>query len=181
MNFLSMTTDTVTRIDLVNLLVFVMVSNSSVLTKVLNYDQSEKSYYVRMAEYPYYFSRFKENPILGFGTITGQDVSSLVILSGGSNYSTSDVGIIGTLAKYGIVPFVVFLALIISNLKYYIKKGSKVYHSVIPINFAMLLIGMAFTLSPFEVYTITLLPIMMYVMSHYENLSYNTGESDNEH
>lgn len=72
------------------------------------------SYFARYGAIEYYFDSFIKNPLFGFGVYVGGNgsISRLNMLSPKGIYYFNDVGIIGSIAQYGIFFFLSYLFLL---------------------------------------------------------------------
>lgn len=72
------------------------------------------SYFARFGAIEYYIDSFIKNPILGFGVYVGGSgsISRMNMLSSKGIYYFNDVGLIGSLAQYGILFFFLYLFLL---------------------------------------------------------------------
>lgn len=146
------------------LVLFFLLSNNVIMTKFLSYESSDKSYLSRAGAYPYYLQLIISNPLLGVGVITGEDTASLSILRGPyGQYYTSDCGLIGAIARFGIIPLLIVIAVVYHLIRDYRRYRKKDYKPVVLINMALLVLLYCTTLSCFEVQSIALIPLVLFV------------------
>lgn len=139
-------------------------------------EQTDYSIYHRLETYEYYAkSSFFDRIPLGIGLLKDQpEISSYLYIEHGEygKYCYSDVGLVGTMGRFGIVGGIFYMAIIIKCYKVY-KKSKSSNSNAVPVNFAIicLILFSLVNLSVFDAERIMILPIVMAISRVYnENI-----------
>ena len=141
--------------------------------KYVQVNSQEGSIYARIGGYIYYIKEIILNPLMGLSGVINENIFGLAKKFHGPQeiYYFSDVGIIGTTAKLGIIAGIIYVYTIILTIKKaYFYENNK---DIICKNISLLILCYSLTLSMLDNYRIFMFPICFAVFK-FESCKNNT-------